>query len=196
MWSPQGPPGIGESSLLLLQGVQYLRGPASLSFCRGTFYQGYQCLKCKAGAHKECLEVIPPCKFSKCSKHTAVGWLKSPLRPASPENRAGLCLLPGYQLVSPGEAERLGCPLHCPRKVWWATHGDRFGAVLSKSTHFPAIKGTIRSNGCLLILVEWLRPPRAASSLGVPVNLSPVPEGQSSCRDTSVLQLFRGFCMS
>ncbi|XP_039204286.1 guanine nucleotide exchange factor VAV2 isoform X3 [Crotalus tigris] len=33
-------------------------------FLRGTFYQGYQCLKCKAGAHKECLEVIPPCKFS------------------------------------------------------------------------------------------------------------------------------------
>ncbi|KAJ7308200.1 hypothetical protein JRQ81_008719 [Phrynocephalus forsythii] len=25
-------------------------------FLRGTFYQGYQCMKCKAGAHKECLE--------------------------------------------------------------------------------------------------------------------------------------------
>ncbi|KAL7978444.1 hypothetical protein Chor_004261 [Crotalus horridus] len=60
-------------------------------FLRGTFYQGYQCLKCKAGAHKECLEVIPPCKFSKCSKHRAAGGLKSPLRPAGPENRAGLC---------------------------------------------------------------------------------------------------------
>ncbi|XP_058015434.1 guanine nucleotide exchange factor VAV2 isoform X3 [Ahaetulla prasina] len=35
-------------------------------FLRGTFYQGYQCLKCKAGAHKECLEVIPPCKFMPC----------------------------------------------------------------------------------------------------------------------------------
>ncbi|KAJ6652845.1 hypothetical protein lerEdw1_010563 [Lerista edwardsae] len=33
-------------------------------FLRGTFYQGYQCLKCKVGAHKECLEVIPPCKIS------------------------------------------------------------------------------------------------------------------------------------
>ncbi|XP_015262221.1 PREDICTED: guanine nucleotide exchange factor VAV2 [Gekko japonicus] len=32
-------------------------------FLRGTFYQGYQCMKCKAGAHKECLEVIPPCKI-------------------------------------------------------------------------------------------------------------------------------------
>nr|XP_014346218.1 PREDICTED: guanine nucleotide exchange factor VAV2 [Latimeria chalumnae] len=29
---------------------------------RGTFYQGYYCSKCGAGAHKECLEVIPPCK--------------------------------------------------------------------------------------------------------------------------------------
>ncbi|KAF7237279.1 Guanine nucleotide exchange factor VAV2 [Varanus komodoensis] len=34
-------------------------------FLRGTFYQGYQCIKCKAGAHKECLEIIPPCKISR-----------------------------------------------------------------------------------------------------------------------------------
>ncbi|KAH0615469.1 hypothetical protein JD844_004758 [Phrynosoma platyrhinos] len=33
-------------------------------FLRGTFYQGYQCMKCKVGAHKECLEIIPPCKIS------------------------------------------------------------------------------------------------------------------------------------
>uniref|UniRef100_A0A452IYZ3 Uncharacterized protein n=1 Tax=Gopherus agassizii TaxID=38772 RepID=A0A452IYZ3_9SAUR len=34
-------------------------------FLRGTFYQGYLCMKCGAGAHKECLEIIPPCKISK-----------------------------------------------------------------------------------------------------------------------------------
>ncbi|XP_030063550.1 guanine nucleotide exchange factor VAV2 isoform X2 [Microcaecilia unicolor] len=28
----------------------------------GTFYQGYYCTKCGVGAHKECLEIIPPCK--------------------------------------------------------------------------------------------------------------------------------------
>uniref|UniRef100_A0A803T0Z4 Vav guanine nucleotide exchange factor 2 n=1 Tax=Anolis carolinensis TaxID=28377 RepID=A0A803T0Z4_ANOCA len=33
-------------------------------FLRGTFYQGYQCVKCKVGAHKECLEIIPPCKIT------------------------------------------------------------------------------------------------------------------------------------
>uniref|UniRef100_A0A452IZ09 Uncharacterized protein n=1 Tax=Gopherus agassizii TaxID=38772 RepID=A0A452IZ09_9SAUR len=33
-------------------------------FLRGTFYQGYLCMKCGAGAHKECLEIIPPCKIS------------------------------------------------------------------------------------------------------------------------------------
>uniref|UniRef100_A0A2K6JQQ5 Vav guanine nucleotide exchange factor 2 n=1 Tax=Rhinopithecus bieti TaxID=61621 RepID=A0A2K6JQQ5_RHIBE len=33
-------------------------------FLRGTFYQGYMCTKCGVGAHKECLEVIPPCKFT------------------------------------------------------------------------------------------------------------------------------------
>lgn len=32
---------------------------------RGTFYQGYLCTKCGVGAHKECLEVTPPCKISK-----------------------------------------------------------------------------------------------------------------------------------
>uniref|UniRef100_A0A8D2NAH6 Vav guanine nucleotide exchange factor 2 n=1 Tax=Zonotrichia albicollis TaxID=44394 RepID=A0A8D2NAH6_ZONAL len=32
-------------------------------FLRGTFYQGYLCPKCGAGAHKECLEIIPPCKM-------------------------------------------------------------------------------------------------------------------------------------
>uniref|UniRef100_A0A8C4LU56 Vav guanine nucleotide exchange factor 2 n=1 Tax=Equus asinus asinus TaxID=83772 RepID=A0A8C4LU56_EQUAS len=32
-------------------------------FLRGTFYQGYLCTKCGVGAHKECLEVTPPCKI-------------------------------------------------------------------------------------------------------------------------------------
>uniref|UniRef100_A0A8C6JQ76 Uncharacterized protein n=1 Tax=Melopsittacus undulatus TaxID=13146 RepID=A0A8C6JQ76_MELUD len=35
-------------------------------FLRGTFYQGYLCPRCGAGAHKECLEIIPPCKVD-CS---------------------------------------------------------------------------------------------------------------------------------
>lgn len=34
------------------------------SWHRGTFYQGYLCTKCGVGAHKECLEVTPPCKIS------------------------------------------------------------------------------------------------------------------------------------
>lgn len=33
-------------------------------FLRGTFYQGYLCTRCGVGAHKECLEVMPPCKIS------------------------------------------------------------------------------------------------------------------------------------
>ncbi|XP_050010885.1 guanine nucleotide exchange factor VAV2 isoform X3 [Alexandromys fortis] len=32
-------------------------------FLRGTFYQGYLCTRCGVGAHKECLEVMPPCKI-------------------------------------------------------------------------------------------------------------------------------------
>lgn len=37
--------------------------PTSLH--RGTFYQGYLCARCGVGAHKECLEVTPPCKTGK-----------------------------------------------------------------------------------------------------------------------------------
>ncbi|KAG8509446.1 Guanine nucleotide exchange factor VAV2, partial [Galemys pyrenaicus] len=33
-------------------------------FLRGTFYQGYLCTRCGVGAHKECLEVTPPCTIS------------------------------------------------------------------------------------------------------------------------------------
>ena len=36
----------------------------TLPLRRGTFYQGYLCTTCGVGAHKECLEVTPPCKIS------------------------------------------------------------------------------------------------------------------------------------
>uniref|UniRef100_H0VZ55 Vav guanine nucleotide exchange factor 2 n=1 Tax=Cavia porcellus TaxID=10141 RepID=H0VZ55_CAVPO len=39
-------------------------------FLRGTFYQGYLCTRCGVGAHKECLEVMPPCKISEYPLHS------------------------------------------------------------------------------------------------------------------------------
>ncbi|KAJ8792388.1 hypothetical protein J1605_019607, partial [Eschrichtius robustus] len=42
-------------------------------FLRGTFYQGYLCTKCGVGAHKECLEVTPPCKISEYPSRPARG---------------------------------------------------------------------------------------------------------------------------
>lgn len=42
-------------------------------WCRGTFYQGYLCTKCGVGAHKECLEVTPPCKISEYRATLPVG---------------------------------------------------------------------------------------------------------------------------
>nr|XP_045372267.1 guanine nucleotide exchange factor VAV2 [Camelus bactrianus] len=42
-------------------------------FLRGTFYQGYLCTKCGVGAHKECLEVTPPCKSSSPADLDACG---------------------------------------------------------------------------------------------------------------------------
>ncbi|KAM6296938.1 guanine nucleotide exchange factor VAV2 [Aegotheles albertisi] len=41
-------------------------------FLRGTFYQGYLCPKCGAGAHKECLEIIPPCKMGSSADQVAL----------------------------------------------------------------------------------------------------------------------------
>uniref|UniRef100_I3NCE9 Vav guanine nucleotide exchange factor 2 n=1 Tax=Ictidomys tridecemlineatus TaxID=43179 RepID=I3NCE9_ICTTR len=52
-------------------------------FLRGTFYQGYLCTRCGVGAHKECLEVIPPCRIS--PKMVAVqNYLGNPAPPGKP----------------------------------------------------------------------------------------------------------------
>lgn len=51
------------------------RGPP---WCRGTFYQGYLCTKCGVGAHKECLEVTPPCKISEY-RAMSLGGLDTPV---------------------------------------------------------------------------------------------------------------------
>ncbi|KAK1333997.1 hypothetical protein QTO34_004995 [Cnephaeus nilssonii] len=68
-------------------------------FLRGTFYQGYLCTKCGVGAHKECLEVTPPCKISSPAD------LVSPPRSAA---RSPPCVPPGPRgppaLGTPGRA--------------------------------------------------------------------------------------------
>lgn len=50
-----------------------LTSPPALPWRRGTFYQGYLCTKCGVGAHKECLEVTPPCKISEYRPRPACG---------------------------------------------------------------------------------------------------------------------------
>lgn len=52
--------------MMTVAGCRELRptSPATLLPHRGTFYQGYLCTRCGVGAHKECLEVMPPCKMS------------------------------------------------------------------------------------------------------------------------------------
>ena len=72
---------------------------------RGTFYQGYLCTKCGVGAHKECLEVTPPCKISE-------------YRPAHPRGPSLRGWSSGPQVASPAEgpiAHR--CPLP-PSWLW------------------------------------------------------------------------------
>lgn len=55
--------------------------PPPTSPHRGTFYQGYLCTKCGVGAHKECLEVTPPCKISEYRRPPAMQARGLVLRP-------------------------------------------------------------------------------------------------------------------
>lgn len=79
-WGPgawrDGAPGQTAGRARTLAGAVECAGPASssppaLPWCRGTFYQGYLCTKCGVGAHKECLEVTPPCKISEYNPRPA-----------------------------------------------------------------------------------------------------------------------------
>lgn len=68
LWDRQrgGPGGLGPCAWLRVCGARAVSASPPLSHCRGTFYQGYLCTKCGVGAHKECLEVTPPCKTGEC----------------------------------------------------------------------------------------------------------------------------------
>lgn len=79
---------------------------------RGTFYQGYLCTRCGVGAHKECLEVTPPCKTGECHPRAA------PLTAAlwHPPGPGGVHVLPACRAtVARGpDAEAEGGEGTCP----------------------------------------------------------------------------------
>jgi guanine nucleotide exchange factor VAV len=94
--------------------------PPTLPY-RGTFYQGYLCTRCGVGAHKECLEVMPPCKISEYQAPPGLS-RGQPWSPPHPELLVPLChVCPLPTLVPcctarPGEKLRLreGTPYHSP----------------------------------------------------------------------------------
>ncbi|KAM3825688.1 guanine nucleotide exchange factor VAV2 isoform 2-T2 [Vipera latastei] len=107
-------------------------------FLRGTFYQGYQCLKCKAGAHKECLEVIPPCQFSnpaeRSVKALAVpGFFPGPKMVAL-QNYHGNPAPPGKPVLTFQMGEVIELLRGEPDSQWW----EGRLVVSKKSGYFPS----------------------------------------------------------
>uniref|UniRef100_A0A8D0DTB8 Vav guanine nucleotide exchange factor 2 n=1 Tax=Salvator merianae TaxID=96440 RepID=A0A8D0DTB8_SALMN len=104
-------------------------------FLRGTFYQGYQCLKCKVGAHKECLEVIPPCKISKFLDDLVPCWLTLPgPKMVAVQNYHGSPAPPGKPVLTFQAGDVIELLRGDPESQWWE------GRLLlsKKSGYFPS----------------------------------------------------------
>uniref|UniRef100_J3S1N0 Guanine nucleotide exchange factor VAV2-like n=1 Tax=Crotalus adamanteus TaxID=8729 RepID=J3S1N0_CROAD len=100
-------------------------------FLRGTFYQGYQCLKCKAGAHKECLEVIPPCKFSSPAEQET---LNLGPKMVALQNYHGNPAPPGKPVLTFQMGEVIELLRGEPDSQWW----EGRLVVSKKSGYFPS----------------------------------------------------------
>lgn len=99
---------------------------------RGTFYQGYLCTKCGVGAHKECLEVTPPCKTGECRPRapSLTATLRHPPPPSWPWRGAHSPLLPcdprhRAQMRKPRPREgRTPAPGHTGSRAWWGPDSE------------------------------------------------------------------------
>uniref|UniRef100_A0A4X2KNS1 Vav guanine nucleotide exchange factor 2 n=1 Tax=Vombatus ursinus TaxID=29139 RepID=A0A4X2KNS1_VOMUR len=94
-------------------------------FLRGTFYQGYLCTKCGVGAHKECLEVIPPCKIS----NTGAG-----PKMVAVQNYHGIPAPPGKPVLTFQTGDVIELLRGDPESQWWE------GRLMQtkKSGYFPS----------------------------------------------------------
>nr|XP_028570273.1 guanine nucleotide exchange factor VAV2 isoform X6 [Podarcis muralis] len=100
-------------------------------FLRGTFYQGYQCVKCKVGAHKECLEVIPPCKISSPADQDS---LNMGPKMVAVQNYHGNPAPPGKPVLTFQTGEVIELLRGDPESQWWEGR-----LILSKkSGYFPS----------------------------------------------------------
>uniref|UniRef100_A0A2K6F1K2 Vav guanine nucleotide exchange factor 2 n=1 Tax=Propithecus coquereli TaxID=379532 RepID=A0A2K6F1K2_PROCO len=105
-------------------------------FLRGTFYQGYLCTKCGVGAHKECLEAMPPCKTSEYLPGVAPGCGPKPLSPkmVAVQNYHGNPAPPGKPVLTFQTGDVIELLRGDPESQWWE------GRLVQtrKSGYFPS----------------------------------------------------------
>lgn len=85
---------------------------------RGTFYQGYLCARCGVGAHKECLEVTPPCKTGSPADLDAVGASPGP-RMVAVQNYHGSPAPPGKPVLTFQAGDVIELLRGDPESPWW-----------------------------------------------------------------------------
>uniref|UniRef100_Q7TSI6 VAV2 n=1 Tax=Mus musculus TaxID=10090 RepID=Q7TSI6_MOUSE len=102
-------------------------------FLRGTFYQGYLCTRCGVGAHKECLEVIPPCKMSSPADVDAPGAGPGP-KMVAVQNYHGNPAPPGKPVLTFQTGDVIELLRGDPDSPWWE------GRLVQtrKSGYFPS----------------------------------------------------------
>ncbi|XP_052524006.1 guanine nucleotide exchange factor VAV2 isoform X4 [Tympanuchus pallidicinctus] len=102
-------------------------------FLRGTFYQGYLCPKCGAGAHKECLEIIPPCKMGSSADQDLLSAGPGP-KMVAVQNYHGNPAPPGKPVLTFQIGDVIELLRGDPDSPWWE------GRLLQtkKSGYFPS----------------------------------------------------------
>ncbi|XP_049567406.1 guanine nucleotide exchange factor VAV2 isoform X4 [Orcinus orca] len=102
-------------------------------FLRGTFYQGYLCTKCGVGAHKECLEVTPPCKISSPADLDTSGVGPGP-KMVAVQNYHGNPAPPGKPVLTFQTGDVIELLRGDPESQWWE------GRLVQtrKSGYFPS----------------------------------------------------------
>uniref|UniRef100_A0A673VT95 Vav guanine nucleotide exchange factor 2 n=1 Tax=Suricata suricatta TaxID=37032 RepID=A0A673VT95_SURSU len=102
-------------------------------FLRGTFYQGYLCTKCGVGAHKECLEVTPPCRISSPADLDASGAGPGP-KMVAVQNYHGNPAPPGKPVLTFQTGDVIELLRGDPESQWWE------GRLVQtrKSGYFPS----------------------------------------------------------
>ncbi|XP_046321393.1 guanine nucleotide exchange factor VAV2 isoform X4 [Marmota monax] len=105
-------------------------------FLRGTFYQGYLCTRCGVGAHKECLEVIPPCRISSPADLDASPGAGPGPKMVAVQNYLGNPAPPGKPVLTFQTGDVIELLRGDPESQWWEgrlVHSRKSGCFPSSS---------------------------------------------------------------